>query len=359
MCIPAMSGFSGFDSVNEDSRPDGLEEAKDDWVCTGSSVVVTKIKRKKCVVCKQLCPEDVSHDCTALREQKSEFARLFRCHRCGDIFTPMSSLGQHQCSWHPGDYIDNQWTCCGRTKRDVTSRYVFNGLWSRRNHQPTYPRDPPGCTPCDHFNRNIPTNASAFGKDVDIQKDLPFAVMCNLVPGPTKRPGWRTKCVISGGRVDKIGVLTASEESPAVKKRRLNADYSFVIEEVKEDDDEGPPQREAFTLKHRQSFIDLQDVEHTDFQWNVEGWKCLLRNTGEEIDLEETIGELIKKYGLVSGEVFLPFRLKLESDFGFDEDGDDLDEAEKEEEGGGGSSPEAEKEEEGGGGGGGGGSSSP
>ena len=53
----------------------------------------------------------------------------------------------------------------------------------------------------------------------------------------------------------------------------------------------------------------------------------MLRNTGEEIDLEETIGELIKKYGLVSGEVFLPFRLKLESDFGLDEDGDDLDEA--------------------------------
>jgi len=348
-----MSGFLGSDLDNH-SHPEGLDDDPEgnpsgldddpegnpsgldddlegsegvtehnNWVVAASGALVTIVKRQKCVVCKQLCPEGTTHDCTALQEQKSEFTRLFQCHRCGDIFTPMSSLGQHQCSCHPGKYVDNQWTCCGRTKRDVTSRYVFNGLWSRRNHQPTYPKDPPGCTPCDHFNTDVPRNASAFGKDVDIQLDLPFAVMCNLVPGPTERLGWRTKL---GKDNRKIGVLTAIGESPAVKKRKLNAEYSFVIQDIqryRQDPDDGDdpeitdlPLEEAFTLKHKQSFVDLEDREH---RWNIPQWECLRRlETGEKMNLEKTIGELIKDYGLVSGEVFNPFYVH-------DEDEDDED----------------------------------
>ena len=270
------------------------------WRVESSNAHVTKEKRRKCVLCKQWCVDGVPHDCTVLAEQQSVFTRLFACTWCGDVFTPLSSMGMHQCRYHPGKYVDNKWTCCGKTKFDVTSRYVHNGLWARQNHTATFPRDPPGCTPCDHYSDDLPSNASAHSREVDIQRDLPFRVLCNFVPGPTERPGWKTKVLVTetddSGRpkkTRKIGVLLGADACPAEKKRRLNKDYTFKLHDVlKETTTE-------HTLKYADTFRAAAPVD------NVQGMERVL--TRERIDgvtLDTPVGTLAQQYGFLDGELF-------------------------------------------------------
>lgn len=278
-------------------------------------------KWRRCSMCKQPVPEGVLHDCFSVKEQNSDFLKMFACARCGDIFTPISSIAMHQCSFHPGRYVDNAWTCCGRRKTDVVNRYTHNMLWSRRNCPAPATRDPPGCTRCDHWHNRLPANTHAHGKEVNVQTDLPFTVLSNLQPEATERPGWRTKLELGDGvPPTKIGVLVGTDMSPLEKKTLLASKYRFKLksqtdDDFEDDDFEDEYDNDSDDEENDEKFYELlhSDVFRTAVTEHFEGTLKadrevpILRRewTKEDIDTSIPIHVLVEQYDLRANEVMI------------------------------------------------------
>lgn len=160
-----------------------------------------RVRREICSSCKQSIVfgsrkvgAKNRHDCNALDEQMRSYLLMYRCQRCGDVFTGMSNMGMHQCTHHPGIYTNDGYTCCGKKRIECNNPYVNNMVWERRGRVMPDPYEPAGCTPCDHTHGSMPSHTNtSVGEGVDVQVDLPEQIFALMEPLATSRPGFVVK----------------------------------------------------------------------------------------------------------------------------------------------------------------------
>ena len=143
----------------------------------------------RCNRCLQYYDPAQLHQCTYIENYATlkDFLLVYSCERCGKHFTGLSNAGLHKCKYHPGEIgLDGKWTCCGAGRSYHTNPYVYNMVWTRNGQGPPPIRDlSPGCTPCDHFNRDSPVKLPLDSNDPNY-----IHLLAHLKPEATERPGW-------------------------------------------------------------------------------------------------------------------------------------------------------------------------
>ena len=114
--------------------------------------------------------------------------KTWMCHKCGEAYCLLDSMGTLSCWQHPGFVQENgKWSCCG--KAILPARWSDNWPITRMYHDAgqCFPYKPlpqqRGCQPCDHNTSDAtftPKDATAIG---DLAALIPFFGRTNRLQG--------------------------------------------------------------------------------------------------------------------------------------------------------------------------------